>query len=162
MKQKYLIYKDDKTKEMIIREFAESVKEVYSLLCEETYDSKEIESAIAKDKKTLVSKIRTKNFFPISIFAEKIADAIIDMYNTESDQSVELFLNDADLLKVKEKQPLITDDTESTEVEIDELLEEDTTEPGNENEENEDPIKNIISPPKIIDDDSVAIEDKNK
>lgn len=159
MKQKYLIYKDDETKELVIREFAESVKELYSLLCEETYDNKEIESAIAKDKKTLVSKIRTKNFFPISIFAEKIADAIIDMYNTESDQSVELFLNDADLLKVKEKQPLITDDTESTQVEIDELLEEDTTEPGN---ENEDPIKNVTSPHKIIDDDSVAIEDKNK
>ncbi len=159
MKQKYLIYKDDKTKEMIIREFAESVKEVYSLLCEEAYDSKEIESAIAKDKQTLVSTIRTKNFFPISIFAEKIADGIIDMYSTESNQSVELFFNDADLLKVKEKQPLITDDTESTQVEIDELLEEDTIEPAN---ENEDPIKNVTSPHKIIDDDSVAIEDKNK
>jgi hypothetical protein len=159
MKQKYLIYKDDETKELIIREFAESVKEVYSLLCEETYDSKEIESAIAKDKKTLVSTIRTKNFFPIRIFAEKIADAIIDRYNTESNQSMELFLNDADLLKVKEKQPLITDDTESTQVEIDELLKEDTIESGN---ENEDPIKNITSPHKIKDDDSVATKDKKK
>ena len=98
MKQKYLILKNDEKKEMLIKEFAESDKEAFSLLCEESYDSKEIESAIAKDKKTLISAIRTNSLFPVGTFAEKIADAIINLYNSENDQSVELFYNDIDLL----------------------------------------------------------------
>jgi hypothetical protein len=55
MKQKYLLLKNDEKKELLIKEFAESDKESFSLLCEESYDSKEIESAIAKDKKALLS-----------------------------------------------------------------------------------------------------------
>jgi hypothetical protein len=98
MKQKYLLLKNDEKKELLIKEFAESDKESFSLLCEESYDSKEIESAIAKDKKAIIAAIRTNNLFPIGTFAEKIADAVIDLYNSENDNSVELFFNDIDLL----------------------------------------------------------------
>jgi hypothetical protein len=93
MKQKYLLLKNDEKKELLIKEFAESDKESFSLLCEESYDSKEIESAIAKDKKAIIAAIRTNNLFPIGTFAEKIADAVIDLYNSENDNSVELFFN---------------------------------------------------------------------
>ena len=98
MKQKYLLLKKDEKNELLIKEFAESDKEEFSLLCEASYDSKEIESAIAKDKKAIIAAIRTNNLFPIGTFAEKIADAVIDLYNPENDNSVELFFNDIDLL----------------------------------------------------------------
>lgn len=98
MKQKYLLLKNDENKELLIKEFAESDKEAFSLLCEESFDSKEIESAIAKDKRALIATIRTNNLFPIGTFAEKIADAIIDLYDSENEQSVELFFDDIDLL----------------------------------------------------------------
>ena len=98
MKQKYLLLKNDENKELLIKEFAESDKEAFSLLCEESFDSKEIESAIAKDKKALIATIRTNNLFPIGTFAEKIADAIIDLYDSENEQSVELLFDDIDLL----------------------------------------------------------------
>ena len=98
MKQKYLLLKNDENKELLIQEFAESDKEAFSLLCEESFDSKEIVSAIAKDKKALIATIRTNNLFPIGTFAEKIADAIIDLYDSENEQSVELLFDDIDLL----------------------------------------------------------------
>ena len=98
MKQKYLLLKNDENKELLIKEFAESDKEAFSLLCEESFDSKEIVSAIAKDKKALIATIRTNNLFPIGTFAEKIADAIIDLYDSENEQSVELLFDDIDLL----------------------------------------------------------------
>ena len=98
MKQKYLLLKNDENKELLIKEFAESDKEAFSLLCEVSYDSKEIESAIAQDKNALIGAIRTNNLFPLGTFAEQIADAIIDLYNSENDQSVELLFDDIDLL----------------------------------------------------------------
>ncbi len=60
MKQKYLILKNDEKNELIIKEFLEINKEMFSLVCEETYDNNDIELAIAKDKKHLVSALRTK------------------------------------------------------------------------------------------------------
>lgn len=125
MKQKYLIMKNNEKDEMIIRELGALEKETYSLLCEEKYDSKKIESAISEGKTNLISILRTQNLFPIGIVAEKIAEAIINMYTSENDQSVELFFDDVDLLTTKRKKPKIVDDIESEPAEIDDLLEDD-------------------------------------
>jgi hypothetical protein len=67
MKQKFVISKSDDNKEFKIEEFAELEKEIMSLMCEETYSSKDIKSAISESKEALVSLLRTKNFFPPSL-----------------------------------------------------------------------------------------------
>jgi hypothetical protein len=72
MKQKYLIMKSYEKDKLIIREFADLDKQMFSLLCEETYDSTIIRSSIEKGKTNLISILRTQNFFPIGIVAEKI------------------------------------------------------------------------------------------
>ena len=69
MKQKYLIMKNDEKDKLIIRELGELDKDMYSLLCEEIYDSENIKSAVAKGKTTLISALRTENLFPIGIYA---------------------------------------------------------------------------------------------
>jgi hypothetical protein len=76
MKQKYTIIKDDKNKQLIIREFAELDKEILSLLCEETYDQKLIRSAIKSGKEDLIAALRTNNLYPPGIYADKIANAV--------------------------------------------------------------------------------------
>ncbi len=157
MKQKYSILKNDEENKLIIREYAELDKEILSLLCEEIYDDESIESAIAKGKETLISTLRTKTLFPISIYAEKIAEAVINMYEHENDQSIELFFNDADMLTKDRKVPVVEDEVESEPAEIDELLEGDVSDSDFDDKSE---IKNITCPIKVIDDDSDDIEDE--
>ncbi|MBC8198582.1 MAG: hypothetical protein ISS67_05390 [Desulfobacterales bacterium] len=95
MKQKYLILKNNEKNELIIREFLEINKEMFSLVCEETYDNNDIESAIAKDRKELVSILRTNNMFPVWLYADKLAESIISMYGTEYKEPIKLLFDDA-------------------------------------------------------------------
>ena len=104
MKQKYLISKENDQKKLIIKEFAELDKERLSLLCEEEYDNKIIRSAISQGKEALISELRTNNMYPPGVYAEKIAQAVIDIFGSEDSQPIELFFNDVDLL-IKEQEP---------------------------------------------------------
>ena len=122
MKQKYLISKEDDQNKLIIKEFAELDKEILSLLCEEEYDNKIIKSAILKGKEALISELRTNNMYPPSVYAEKIAQAVIDIFDSKDNQSIELSFNDVDLL-IKEQAPSEdTDEIESIADDIDELI----------------------------------------
>lgn len=105
MRQKFIIKNNDTKSELNIKEYAnldrenknnllQSNQEFFSLLYEETYDKELMLSAIGRGKKNLVSAIRTNNIYPITIYAEKIADSVIELYNTGNDLSVELFFDD--------------------------------------------------------------------
>ncbi len=157
MKQKYSILKDDKKNKLIIREYAELDKEILSLLCEEIYDNESIETAIAKGKETLISTLRTKALFPISIYAEKIAEAVINMYEHENDQSVELFFNDRDIFTKDRVAPVVEVEVERDPAEIDELLEGDIS--GSDLDDDSE-IKNITRPIKVDDEEPNNIEDE--
>jgi len=129
MKQKYLISKEDDQKKLIIKEFAELDKERFSLLCEEEYDNTIIKSAISKGKEALISELRTNNMYPPSVYAEKIAQAVIDIFDSEDSQSIELSFNDVDLL-IKEQTPSedideIEKTGDDTGNDIDELIDDD-------------------------------------
>ncbi len=104
MKQKFLISKENDQKKLIIKEFAELDKERLSLLCEEEYDNKIIKSAILQGKEKLISELRTNNMYPPGVYAEKIAQAVIDIFGSKDSQSIELSFNDIDLL-IKEQSP---------------------------------------------------------
>ena len=156
MKQKYSILKNDEKTAIIIREFAELDKEIFSLLCEETFEDETVKSAIAKDKAALIKTLRTQNLFPLGIYAEKIAEAVTKMYESGDDQPVELLFNDIDLLTKKEKKPLLLDDIEEEAVGIDDLLDEDVLE---EDFDEKADIKNLPYSLKISDDDSDGIDD---
>ena len=156
MKQKYLILKNDEKTKLIIREFAELDKEIFSFLCEETFDDESVKSAIAIGEDALIETLRTKNLFPIGICAKAIAVAVTKMYESGNDQSVELFFDDHDLLKKEEEKPAVEDDIEDETVEIDELLEEDTPEPDY-YDKNE--MKNIARSIKIDNDSTDSKDD---
>jgi len=122
MKQKYLISKENDQKKLIIKEFAELDKERLSLLCEEEYDNKIIKSAISQGKEALISELRTNNMYPPGVYAEKIAQAVIDIFASKESQSIELSFNDIDLL-IKEQEPSEDiDKIESIAEDIDELI----------------------------------------
>jgi hypothetical protein len=155
MKQKYLILKNDEKNKLIIREFAELDKEMFTFLCEETFDDASVRSAIAIGEDALIAKLRTKNLFPIGIYAKELAAAVTKMYESGNDQSVELIFDDHDLMKKEQREPLVDDDIEDEVVEIDELLDED---PPLSNYDDKNEIENITYSLKI-DNDSTNGED---
>ena len=116
MRQKYSVSRDGVKNKLNIREYAiiqkviksstPSItgKETFSFLGGETYDSATIVSSIHEGLDNLVSTLRTHNLFPIAPHAIKIAELVIELYDTEEDRSVDLFFDDVDLF---EKKPVL-------------------------------------------------------
>lgn len=157
MKQKYLISKENDQKKLTIKEFAELDKEKFSLLCEEEYDNKIIKSAISKGKEALISELRTNNMYPPGVYAEKIAQAVIDIFGSKDSQPIELSFNDVDLL-IKEQSPSEdTDETESITDDIDELIGDDLEENPKEKNTKKD-IKSSIKSTKDKDGDVIKAD----
>ena len=159
MKQKYLIINDKKNKQFKIQEFAELNKETLSLLCEEAYDYKTIKSAVSTGKDALISTLRTNNFYPPGIYAEKIAAAVYQLHKSKAEEPVELFFDDINLLIKKRRSPeasgsgQLDDDS----ADLDDMLEDDFDDSYDEKDE----IKKIDSSLKIADDNYVDGDDGN-
>jgi hypothetical protein len=159
MKQKYTIIKDDENKQLIIREFAELDKEILSLLCEETYEQKMVLAAIKSGKEELISTLRTNNLYPPGIYANKIADAVQELYATKGKESEELFFDDLELLaRSNEPEPKKAEKpVENQDEELDDLLEDDFES----DYEGEDPPKKMDSSLKIADDEYGDSDDES-
>lgn len=105
MRQKFLLIRDDIENVLIIREYAiidKNLKNVatpnlrkddFFLLYEEVYDSSMIESVIARDE-NLIQALRTVNFFPVGNHAVELADAVMELYDSEDECELELYFDD--------------------------------------------------------------------
>jgi hypothetical protein len=69
-----------------------------TLLCEEIYADETIRSEINTGKASLIKTLRTNNLYPPVIYAEKIADAVMALYRSADQESVDLFFDDVELL----------------------------------------------------------------
>ena len=151
MKQKYTILKDTPNRQLIIREYAELDKDVLSLLCEETYADRTIQSVIKSGKEPLIAALRTKNLYPPVTYADKIADAVMALYSSNDKESADLYFDDVELLGGKPSpanaEPEIAEESED----LEELLDEDLSS----TLDDSDDIENLDSSLKIADDDSV-------
>lgn len=127
MKQKYTILKDENTDGLTIKEHAELSKDLFSLICEETYEAEAIKEAIGKNKIALIDTLRTPNLYPISEYIDKIAEKVEMLYSSSGSPAetgpVELVFDDVELFR-KEVAPeeVVSDES----VEIEDLLEDDT------------------------------------
>src|SRR6056297_1108540 len=99
MKQKYAITKDPGAGQVKIQEFAELDKDAFSLVCEETYDGEKIRAAASEGKEPLIEVLRTPNLYPVSEYAEKIAESINTLFGQTEEDSVEVCFDDLDALK---------------------------------------------------------------
>ncbi len=159
MKQKYLILKNDEKNELTIQEFAELEKQdEYTLHCEETYNAGTITSAILKGKKTLISILRTINLFPPSLYAGKIAEAVMTIYNSASDQSIALFFDDKDFLSKDWKKSKDVDALEDEPGEFDETPEQKPEQLDGLLEDNN-IIKKLADPVKAEENESLDIDE---
>ena len=155
MKQKYLILNDKENKQIKIQEFAELNKQMLSLLCEEAYDYQTIQSAISAGKDELIAALRTNNMYPPGIYAEQIADAVIDLHRSKQQDSVELFFDDVNLLAKNLRPAKAAGPIEDESAELDDMLEDDF----DESYDDKDEIKKMNSSLKIADDNYVDGDD---
>jgi len=72
--------------------------DTFSLVCKQEYDGKKIESELSAGVHAVVSVIRTDNLYPIGHYAEAIAYSIIELYQSDSSESVELLFDDLEQL----------------------------------------------------------------
>jgi hypothetical protein len=151
MKQKYSIVRDTANRQLIIREFAELDKEIMSLLCEETYEDKTVSSAIKSGKEDLIAALRTKNLYPPGIYAEKIADTVVEIYASKDKESVDLFFDDNELLIKEQEAAAAAEKVEEESTDLDEVLEDEFEE----SYEDKEDISKLDSSLKIADDDYV-------
>ena len=125
MKQKYVVLLDNETGKLAIQEYAELDKEMLSLLCEETYDAEAIRTAMKKDRSALIQALRTHNMYPPGMYTERIADAIVEMFQPGANTSVELFFEERKMFDPMDKEVVSgtdEDDDEDTVGEVDDLL----------------------------------------
>jgi hypothetical protein len=115
MKQRYFISRDKNTSELTIEEYAAVAgnvkryevsalaKDDFTLLCTETYEGDIIKKAISQGKESLVSVLRTNNLYPISFYANLIADSVIDIFGKDGKLSRELLFDDLALLALPQE-----------------------------------------------------------
>jgi hypothetical protein len=96
MKQKYVLTKGEKQDTLTISEYTELENDILSLVCEESHDGPVIRAAIETGIGTLISTFRTHNMYPKMSYAEKIAQGIMELYETDEETSVELIFDDRD------------------------------------------------------------------
>ena len=150
--------KNDEKNQLTIQEFAEIEKQdEHTLLCEETYSAKDIESAISKGKEALISALRTVNLYPPGLSVGKIAEAVMTLYNSAHEQSIELFIDDRDFLLKDRKKSQDVVAIEDEPDEFDKTLEQEPEELDELLEDN-DTIKNLTEPIKVEKDASLNNE----
>jgi hypothetical protein len=123
MRQKFCIARDLKKKALIIQEYAVidggasgreggGPDEGFSLLCQQAYSAEAVQSAIPKGKHALVSLLRNRNFFPIGLCMDKIAEAVSGLFEDErAGRSTDLFFDDADHLSGASEAPAADSDS---------------------------------------------------
>jgi hypothetical protein len=108
MRQKYFISKEGTANDLIIKEYAATGKDMrniqgampgddYTFLCQENYKGEVIKISISAGISGLVETLRTDNFFPVGLLAEKIAESVIELYLSAEDRSMELSFDDIEL-----------------------------------------------------------------
>lgn len=126
MKQKYVVLLDNEIGKLSIQEYAELDKEMLSLLCEETYDVQAVKTAMEKDRNALIQALRTNNMYPPGVYTDRIANAIVDMFQPGANASAELFFEEREMFDpVEEEVANDSDNEDKPGVDVDDLLDDD-------------------------------------
>ena len=103
MEQKYVVELDKAQNRLTIREYAALEKEIFSLLYEETYIIAEIEAAIEDGENAVMAALRTPTLYPVRSNARQLARCVLDLFQADDPQPMELFVNEKDLLGQQEE-----------------------------------------------------------
>ena len=155
MKQKYIITSSEHDNALVIQEYAELDKGVFSLLYEETFDANTLMNVSEQGKPALVQALRTQSFYPIGPCADELVNGVREYLNAMEKEPVEIMFNDIEALGQENQE----DESEHA-VELDEILDDELDE---ENLLADSDIKNISSQAssslKVAEDDDMVNDD---
>jgi hypothetical protein len=149
MKQRFSISRDIGGEKIVIREYAELDKSIYSLLCAESYPAAEIEAALAKGADRVIALLRTDSFFPTSYFAKKLIGSLGDYFQSGSSEEVLIDADDTECISsVSRHIPMEGPDSieDLLDVAGEEIIEDD-----------DEPVGKLDAPIKIAEDETVEI-----
>ena len=148
MKQRFSISRNTGGEQIVIKEYAELDKGVYSLLCEESYAIQAVKAALAKGPGHVITLLRTESFFPTSYFAQKLMASLDDFLQQESGDTIKIEADDAEYIRTLSKDVPAEDNGS-----IDDLLDVD----GEEIVEDDQPVGKLDAPIKIAEDETAEI-----
>ena len=157
MKHRYMILKNDEENNILIQEFAELDKDLMTLVCEENYQIKSIKTGALKGPDALISVLRTPNFYPAGVYAKKIAESLIDFFQTKSTEPIEIVFDDTEYLPKESINYSSEEEPESDSDDIDDLIEDEF----DEEFDDKDTIKKIDSAIKVAEDDYEDFDEEN-
>ena len=126
MKQRFYIEGSSDKKELIIQEHSETEKDVYTLLCEESFDLKEVKTAAKQGEEQLLQLLRTQNLYPPSPIAQRLAETVVEFISSSGEQRMEMLFDDKEIVAPKEESEDledVEDDVSEESSELDDLLE---------------------------------------
>ncbi|MCP3956122.1 MAG: hypothetical protein GY697_28500 [Desulfobacterales bacterium] len=103
MKQRFSISRNTDGEEIVIKEYAELDKGLYSLLCEESYAVVAVEAALAKGAEHVITLLRTDSFFPTSFFTEKLIAVLDDYLRQGIREAVKIDTDDTECIQSKSR-----------------------------------------------------------
>lgn len=159
MRHKYLISKDENNNKLTIKESAELDKGIFSELFETHYPVAELD-AVKTDAAALLSVIRTPCFYPTSLCAEKLADAVQVFLQSDGDDTIEVAFDDMETL-VREREQTDMADDDDADVEIDDLLD-DEIDDDDFLEDDDISISSSSTPSLRVADDDDGLDDDDK
>ena len=155
MRQKFVIQKNDEHQKLIVQEYAELDKDILSFICEERHDLSKIEAAVEKGRDTVIAQLRTDNMYPPILYAQAIADVIIEKMSGEEAAEQEVVFDDNHYIAKGLQQSGSDDEIDEEDGDLDELLDEDL------DDEYDDKklMKDFKSSIKIADDESLDVDE---
>ena len=137
MNQKYLVVKDDTKTNIVISEFVELASNEFSPLSEQIYKLADITKAVKAGPAAVVKAIRSHNFFPPAVTAEKLAVAIEELVLDKEKSAVEVIVDDVRVMNEEIDVEIDDLDDEEDIDDLDEILTGDDDLPDDDDEEDE-------------------------
>ena len=127
MKQKFTISRSDDNTSIIITEYSEVDKDIFALLCTETFLIEDLPDPLKGNPEGLIYTLRTKNMFPPLDYAVRIADSLSQLLADDSRRIIEVKIDDkAEITERRKAAEKILEDANPGELEgkeVDTLLE---------------------------------------
>jgi len=94
MKQKFTICRNDDNTSVSITEYSEVDKDIYAQLCAETFIIADLPEPLQDNPEGVIQALRTRNMFPPSDYAVRIADSLAHLLADDTQRIVEVKIDD--------------------------------------------------------------------
>ena len=155
MRQKFVIQKNDQDRTLVVQEYAELDKDILSFICEERHALSNIETAVGKGREAVIAALRTDNMYPPILYAQPIADVIIEKMGGAESGEQEVIFDDSSYIAKDMQRGGSEDEIEEEDSDLDDLLDEDLEDEYDDKKL----MKDFKSSIQIADDDSLDVEE---